>query len=441
MPIILILILLFLAFIIMKYFHTCVEECSSGNKKDEFFTIGDDTKCRSSALICPDGYYCPGLSVYNIGVNSIDDLHNISLNTSVSSWGIFSQDIIDNKPIKKSDGDFPYVSFSPKQYLFNSNYINIPCKTNGFSIIIYAQFLSDSSITPPNYERIFDFGDKDNYNNLIFCRIGTTTNAGFINFNDNNSNYIQGGIIDTKWNIWAITYNNKTDDVKLFQNGNLVAINNFLIKDKIENLNNNYIGKSNLSLDLNANLSLNANIAGIYIYNFTLTDDIFSKLNMNNISNLPQIIECPTGYLCPIGSIHPVKTIESIFNEMVGKYFYILRGYNKKLDIKSDLISTKSANNAGVLFTIQNNNPIYIWKINLITYTETDTKIFRFYYGDYIIGYDSVKYYTHFMESIDQPNESSYTDFDFYDKNIYNNIYIFKSISSESYISVILSKN
>lgn len=133
----------------------------------------------------------------------------------------------------------------------NQQYIQLPTlqasKPNfndGFSITTWAKF----SNTAANWERIFDFGNGTDSDNIILTRNASSStltlaihgsNAGDTHLDATNA------ITDTNWHFWSVTCSGST--CKLYKDGTQIASSSTMRTPSNIARTQNFIGKSNWS--------------------------------------------------------------------------------------------------------------------------------------------------------------------------------------------------
>lgn len=124
---------------------------------------------------------------------------------------------------------------------------NTPNFNDGFTVTAWAKFSS----TAGSWERIFDFGNGNNKNNIFLGREYTSNNLvlGIHETpnqpQDNNKIYLvaQNAISDTNWHLWAVTCSGGS--CKLYKDGQEIASKNDMYIPDNGTRAQSYIGKSN----------------------------------------------------------------------------------------------------------------------------------------------------------------------------------------------------
>ena len=221
-------------------------------------------------------------------------LSNITSGTGISSWG---GGTAFNSPTYFSsggDGQQPYVNFNRA----NSQYLNFGSKTfniatnGGFTAIAYLQFTGSAG----NFERIFDFGSGANALSIIeFSRDGTLSDVYFSATNSSGTSYGNCGLVANSsnsgnWTVFAVRYTASNRLQELFVNGILNASSTASAAWTNRTKTNTYIGKDRFG----TSAYLNANVAGLYVYDRSLTNtemsSITNHLRYSTISTLPRSI-------------------------------------------------------------------------------------------------------------------------------------------------------
>ena len=119
--------------------------------------------------------------------------------------------------------------------------VNKPDFNDGFTVTTWAKF----SATPGSWERIFDFGNGDNANNIFMGREETSTNFVLGIHDPGADNYLTatGAISDTNWHFWAASCSGST--CKLYKDGTMIASSTTMKIPANVTRTSNYIGKSN----------------------------------------------------------------------------------------------------------------------------------------------------------------------------------------------------
>lgn len=169
-------------------------------------------------------------------------------------------------------GAWPDVQTSQGRYLgFDGagGYIDLPdinstSNWSGLTFTFYANFGGGAG----SFERIFDFGNGPNSNNIIVGREGTSGTMFIEIYRDGASGgYCRSAansITSGTWDHWAITMNGTTCGV--YKNNSLNNSQAYTYLPWARNLVNNYIGKSNW-----ADAAFEGGISNLAIYDRTLS--------------------------------------------------------------------------------------------------------------------------------------------------------------------------
>jgi hypothetical protein len=248
-----------------------------------------------------------------------------TLNPSVSAWGstsaIFSQATTAQQPTF----DLTSVNFNggvagnaTSGFLSNNN-LQLNINSNGgFTAIAYVKFTG----TPINYERIFDFGQGQASNNLVFGRSTNPnlTKYSFIVYTGNASvTEINGGTLNqNEWATISIVYTiGNNPPYKMYKNGiqfsttTVAGGTNDNTTTSLLNrtLTSNLIAKSNWSTDGYSTMSLR----GLLVYDRALSDTelttannalIYSNTNFSTTNLKVRLLISPN-----TGNIYPGMTI------------------------------------------------------------------------------------------------------------------------------------
>lgn len=133
-----------------------------------------------------------------------------------------------------------------------SQYIQLPTLTtdkvnfnDGFTITSWAKF----SNTVGNWERIFDFGNGTDSNNIFLGR-DWTTNTLILGIHESSAGevYLRANdALDALWHFWAVSCSGST--CKLYKDGAVIATSTSMKIPSHINRTSNYIGKSNWNDD------------------------------------------------------------------------------------------------------------------------------------------------------------------------------------------------
>jgi len=211
-------------------------------------------------------------------------------NTTVSAWGTtrsFTQATEANKPTYFATGGYnngPYVFFNRT----NSAYLNAGSQTmnmstnGGFTAVCLIKFTGALDY----WERIFDFGNGPNSNNLILARHSNTFNYNFSMYDPRIElvTWNENPIVQEVWNVVTVRYipNSK---FQIFKNN--VVISEVAISTNYTNRTfaNTFIGRSNWS-----DPYLNAQMSKLFIYDRALSDSEMTNLYVYMLINQPQPI-------------------------------------------------------------------------------------------------------------------------------------------------------
>ncbi|MDD2369892.1 MAG: right-handed parallel beta-helix repeat-containing protein, partial [Sulfuricurvum sp.] len=184
----------------------------------------------------------------------------------------------------------------------NKQYIQLPTLSqnqpnfnDGFTVTTWAKFSSAGS-----WERIFDFGNGTNLNNIFLGRQGTTNNLVLGIHDPGADNYLvaSNAISDTNWHFWGATCNG-SGGCKLYKDGVMIAQSTTMKIPANVARTKNYIGKSNWSADA----YLEGGVDEFKVFDATLSDseilNIYTNENSkNNYDGTARTLPCcclPTG--------------------------------------------------------------------------------------------------------------------------------------------------
>ncbi len=170
------------------------------------------------------------------------------------------------------------VGFSSNLFDFDgsNDFIDVPDGfadfTNGLSIFALVDFG-----TADNYERIIDFGNGPQSNNILLSRIGTTNDLLFELYNGVGSTGVRAtltnGILNSTLALYTVTLDGT--NCKIYRDGALLATVSYPHLPNNVTRTNNYIGKSNWSVDA----YFESQMGPIGLYNRVLTADEISKID------------------------------------------------------------------------------------------------------------------------------------------------------------------
>ncbi len=214
-------------------------------------------------------------------------LQTLSNNSSISTWNGYTG--ANNPTYINSNGpvfDTGYVNFtraSSQHFNGGSRTLNIT-SNGGFSAVAMVFF----SGTAGAWERIFDFANGQDNNNLVLARNFNTTT---LTFNGRNGSTVVAEtssaasvIVQDTWMPVAVRYNASTRVCELFVNGIIYSsTGTTALTDRT--ISNSYIGRSNWGSDA----YFQGRMTGVYIYDRLLSyDELATITNFLRFPTLTQ---------------------------------------------------------------------------------------------------------------------------------------------------------
>ena len=192
-----------------------------------------------------------------------------------------------NLPSLGSDSNGYYVNFNGSNEYFNTPnpiYFRFtePISSNrdkGITAFCVFNFGTGNS-----YERIFDFGNGQNVDNILWARDSTTTNLTFRIQDEPNGNYytVTGGIVNSQYKVYAVVYDNVNLTCNMYVNNvsQTVAEVQETYTPTSGTRSNCYIGNSNWAADADTN----GQMRELIVFNDVLTSAQISSINTHLIS-------------------------------------------------------------------------------------------------------------------------------------------------------------
>jgi hypothetical protein len=184
----------------------------------------------------------------------------------------------------------PYIEFTRA----STHYLNCGSRTfnitsnGGFTAVCYVRFTGTGS----NYERVFDFGNGQGVDNILFARSGTSSNIyiDFLNGGTSTVTASSGSIVQNEWTLYAVRYNGSNRFTEIYRNGILVGSGTITNVVPNRTLVNTYVARSNWTGEDPASID----IAGLYMYDRLLTYEQISSISNHLVysttRNMPNII-------------------------------------------------------------------------------------------------------------------------------------------------------
>jgi hypothetical protein len=159
----------------------------------------------------------------------------------------------------------------------NSNYIYTSAGFKNFETGITGEFWAYFTSTSYSWERLMDFGNGSNLDNIVFCRSGTSNDlyVGFYNTSGVLVNlYATGYITNGAFGHYVFTADGSA--LKIYKNGVQVASTSTSYLPTSVSRTNTYIGRSNWSGDS----YFQGSIPVVRLYNRALTStEIMNNYN------------------------------------------------------------------------------------------------------------------------------------------------------------------
>jgi len=152
------------------------------------------------------------------------------------------------------------------QYLDGGQHTFKISTNGGFTAVVVVKFTGMAT----NSERIFDFGDGENMNNILMWRISTTSSLFYIGMQNGNQRcqlIPTASVLTDTWTTIVVRYTSSTRILELRTGGTTDTILcTFAIADRT--VTKTFVGKSNWASDAYSNVT----IAGLYAVDAALSD-------------------------------------------------------------------------------------------------------------------------------------------------------------------------
>ena len=179
-----------------------------------------------------------------------------------------------------------YLDAGTKSFAINTN--------GGFTAIWYGAFTNTGAVNA--HERIFDFGNGQNSDNLIALRPSTGTTMAFYLQNGSTQYFIQTGanaIVQNEFAVWTFRYTTSSKFMEIIKNGFPIVTGTAGAAIADKTLTKTWIGRGNWTATTTDYYS-NINTAGLYVYDKFLTDaqvaSVSNHLMYSTTSNLPSAL-------------------------------------------------------------------------------------------------------------------------------------------------------
>lgn len=210
----------------------------------------------------------------------------------------------------------PYVSIINDPTLVSATtgqYLDAGSKTfnvnsgGGFTAVWYGAFTNTTATNA--YERIFDFGNGQNVDNIIALRPATGTTMAFCMQNGGTQYSITTGsnaIVQNEWAVWSFRYTASNRSMEIIKNGFPIVIGTAGAAITDKTLTKTWIGRGQWTAATTDYYS-NINTAGLYVYTSFLTDaqiaSVSNHLMYSNYTSLPSVLPDYNNKVIRYGSI------------------------------------------------------------------------------------------------------------------------------------------
>lgn len=199
------------------------------------------------------------------------DLINVGNGTAVSDWNGYAQATSGNRPVYYNRGgytnDMGYVNFDRA----NSQHLNGGSRTlniatnGGLTVVALVKFTG----TAGSWERIIDFGNGPDNDNILLARFETSStlacdlrNGATVLVNVRATN----AIVQDEWAVFSLRYTHSNRVTELFKNNVFLTSQTPATGLTDKTLSTTYIGRSNW-----ADAYLNAQMGGVYVFDRSLS--------------------------------------------------------------------------------------------------------------------------------------------------------------------------
>jgi hypothetical protein len=254
------------------------------------------------------------------------DLINVSNATAVSDWNGYAQGTAGNRPMYFDRGgytnDMGYLNFDRA----NSQHLNGGSRTlniatnGGLTIVALVKFTG----TAGSWERIIDFGNGSENDNIVFARFETSStlacdlrNGGAVLAAARATNTI----VQDEWAVFSVRYTHSNRLVELFKNNVFLTSVTASTTLTDRTLSNCYIGRSNW-----ADTYLSGQMAGVYVFDRSLSyNEMTTLANSLMTYSLPNIPR----HITEISNVNTENMILTVpartgwaasFNQLSGNY-------------------------------------------------------------------------------------------------------------------------
>ena len=254
------------------------------------------------------------------------DLINVSNATAVSDWNGFAQGTAGNRPMYFDRGgytnDMGYLNFDRA----NSQHLNGGSRTlniatnGGLTIVALVKFTG----TAGSWERIIDFGNGSENDNIVFARFGTSSTLACDLRNGSAvlaAARATNTIVQDEWAVFSVRYTHSNRLVELFKNNVFLTSVTASTTLTDRTLSNCYIGRSNW-----ADTYLSSQMGGLYVFDRSLSYNemtiLANSLMTYSLPNIPR-------HITEISNVNTENMILSVpartgwaatFNQLSGNY-------------------------------------------------------------------------------------------------------------------------
>ena len=274
---------------------TVIADTGTGNRVMTTLPVYKGATATSTAAIPANSFATIGVRYREtdarVALDSRQLTNFMETNTGVYDWGSFIQQTASQRPTYASSGGYkglPYVSFNRT----NSQHLQLPSITlnmasnGGFTSLAVVRFTGTAGIS----ERIFDFGNGQANNNILFYRDATSARLAFYLANNSLGYFLNTNsqIVQNEWALFACRYNTSTNFVELFKNGTRVAsgVSTQTMTDRT--LTSNFIGRPNWN---DGTQYSNMDLASLCVFDRALTDVELNNYTQNMLSGSTPLVE------------------------------------------------------------------------------------------------------------------------------------------------------
>lgn len=244
-------------------------QTSGQNLNEENFRICDNQNKCMNMSVNNNGFYITPENIDNLSIyppsQPVIEGFSQNLSQGLYVWYKFNNNFTDSSGNENNATPFNNPTFSTDrkegshsvsfaggtvQNQSIAQYLTVPrtdfSQWNGFSVSCWVYFTKQDN----NWERIFDFGDGENNNNIVLCRFGLTNNIYFGIRNGSAESYIvfKNAIENNQWMHIAVSVTKSPITYSVYKNGVLQVPSGISDNPRWPSsttYNNCYIAKSN----------------------------------------------------------------------------------------------------------------------------------------------------------------------------------------------------